>query len=87
MPKDEKDNKIYGFDMPVKKPSEGYFIAKRQIMESVDRIIADLHKSATTCRKEGRFSDLTIITFELSIFLKLGDYLRNGMLWDATWGE
>jgi len=81
------ETKHFGFTVPVDKPSEGFFIAKRQMMEVLDRSISDLRMKCNQCRKECNYAALPIIMLELDLNMQMREYVRNGMLWNSAHGK
>lgn len=67
--------------------SEGYFLAKRQLQDTLARRIMDLEKKAHVAEVRGNFAeslDLQCLAIELT---KVRDYVRNVMLWDTKKGD
>jgi len=62
-----------------KKPSEGYFFAKREIQEAIDRRI-DAHKLWLKDDKCDLRAMVGIQELE-----DLRSFVRNGMLWNRDW--
>lgn len=68
------------------KPSEGFFLAKRQMQDALDFKIADKQQLINHLQKNGRYSDAAMVSLEIRTLEKIRDYARNGMLWDTSKG-
>ncbi len=71
---------------PVTKPSEGFFIAKRQMHQALDHKFCEAQSLLTQLQKNGRYSDAAMVSLEIRFIEKFRDYVRNGMLWDTRKG-
>jgi hypothetical protein len=68
------------------KPSEGFFIAKRQMQEALDFKLGELIQKKNQLTKESNYTGLTIVLIQIDQLESLRDYVRNGMLWDTGRG-
>lgn len=67
------------------KASDGYFLAKRQVQESLDGRISILKKSLDKLQEEGgQTTGITLILIEIEILEKTRNHFRNSLLWDAS---
>lgn len=69
------------------RPSEGYFMAKRQMQDLLDNKLCDLQSRRTTMLKENNYTGATIVLIELDLIEKLRNHVRNGMLWNTDDGK
>lgn len=70
-----------------KTPSDGFFIAKRQMQESLDNRIGILLAKKKKLTDESNYTGLTIVLIQIDQLESIRDYVRNGMLWDTRRGK
>lgn len=71
---------------PVKTPSDGFFIAKRQMQEALDNRLGALMVKKRKLTEESNYTGLTIVLIQIDQLESIRDYVRNGMLWDTRNG-
>lgn len=67
------------------KLSEAYFLAKRQVQDSLAGRIEVLNEKSVKAGTD--MAQIEKIAMEIEIVEKLRNHLRNSMLWDTTLGE
>lgn len=69
------------------KPSEGYFLAKRQMVEAIDSRMNLLHQEQINLPKDSDSVDRhRAISVELRTLENTRNYIRNVLLWDTSQG-
>ena len=68
------------------KPSDGYFLAKRQMVAALDVQIAKIEKEQEECQKGVMRGNYPQLEASKSALFKIRDYVRNYMLWDTSEG-
>lgn len=71
----------------LKKPSEGYLLAKREVQDKLDGRLVVLNKKLDELRAESNSTVIALVLIEIDIVTKIRDTMRNHMLWDTTKGE
>ena len=62
--------------------SDGYFLAKREIQDLLDRHAAVLKSRAHKIQRTG-YAGLENVLIELNVIEELRNHIRNGMLYDT----
>lgn len=62
--------------------SDGFFIAKRQMQETLDNKLCELLTKKRKLTEESNYTGLTIVLIQIDQLESIRDYVRNGMLWD-----
>jgi hypothetical protein len=68
-------------------PSEGYFLAKRELNEALKMRIENLQLLAIQAHKEGNLQVKESFVKLVTEFEKFRGHIRNVMLWDTRRGE
>lgn len=68
-------------------PSDGFFIAKRQMQESLDNRLGALIAKKNLLTKESNYTGLTIVLIQIDQLEEIRNYVRNGMLWNTEDGK
>ena len=68
------------------KPSDGFFLAKSQVQESLQGRIDILNDKLEACRKEENYTGLALVLIEIEILEKTRTHFRNSLLWDTSRG-
>lgn len=71
----------------VYKPSEGFFIASRQVQDSLAGRLDVLNEKLDKLRVEGNSTGISLVLIEIDVVTKIRDTLRNTLLWDTRRGE
>ena len=69
------------------KPSEGYFLAKRQVAEKLEGHIGVLLEKSSEAKLRGDELSVAFMEVEVRILEKVRNQIRNTMLWDTSKGE
>lgn len=72
-------------DLILTKPSEGFFLAKRQMVEAIDGRMNILHKERIDLKQDD-FERRQEIDSEMQALEKVRSYIRNVLLWDTSKG-
>lgn len=70
----------------LEKPSEGYFLAKRQVQDSLNGRLEVLTERFNEFKSRRDYANLAIVSVEMEIVNNLRNHLRNSMLWDTEKG-
>lgn len=73
--------------MPATRPSEGYFIAKREMNESLKLCIEKFALLAVKAHKDGEIRDKLFYVELVTELERFRAHTRNSMLWDTRRGE
>lgn len=69
------------------KPSEGFFLAKQVMVESIDRRLDILHKEYVDLPKNHDIVDRArALSIEMQTLEYTRNYIRNALLWDTSRG-
>lgn len=75
-------------DSKLTKPSEGFFLAKRAMVESIDRRLGILHKEYVDLPKNSDTVDRArALSVEMQTLEYTRNYIRNILLWDTSKGQ
>lgn len=78
----------YGYDFPLKKPSDGYFYAKREAADGIMRRVAALEKEADSLPQTSENVDKhRCLKSKIQALEEIRSFMRNAMLWDTRRGK
>jgi hypothetical protein len=78
----------YGYEFPLKKPSEGYFYAKREVADAIIRRVDAFAGEVEGTKDNPRTEiDRQIAKAKIEALEELRSFIRNVMLWDTDRGK
>lgn len=69
------------------KPSQGYYFAKREMVEGIDRRIDDFKARMKIAYNDGDVHGHIFAKASVDALENLRNYVRNTMLWDTQKGK